>query len=146
MSPELITKYNVPGPRYTSYPTVPYWQDNTFNKSKWIESVQQSFKESNDRDGISLYIHLPFCESLCTFCACTKRITQNHNVEDPYIDSVIAEWKIYVSLLSGNIRIQQIHLGGGTPTFFSPLNLQRLIKAVLENAVLTYPSEQMHLF
>ncbi|HBZ38683.1 MAG TPA: coproporphyrinogen III oxidase, partial [Balneola sp.] len=61
---------NVAGPRYTSYPTVPYWDDNTFSIAKWKTSLQKSFNESNDNEGISLYIHLPFCESLCTFCGC----------------------------------------------------------------------------
>jgi oxygen-independent coproporphyrinogen-3 oxidase len=68
----LIDKYNIPGPRYTSYPTVPYWDESSFMPEKWFESVKKSFNESNDAEGISVYIHLPFCESLCTFCACHK--------------------------------------------------------------------------
>src|SRR5665213_2767682 len=81
----LIRKYNIPGPRYTSYPTVPYWDENSFSEEAWKKSVIKSFTESNDREGISLYIHLPFCENLCTFCACHKRITKQHAVELPYI-------------------------------------------------------------
>ena len=71
----LIRKYNVPGPRYTSYPTVPYWKSDTFDTDKWLASVATAFNESNDEEGISIYIHLPFCESLCTFCGCHKHIT-----------------------------------------------------------------------
>ncbi len=83
----LIQKYNIPGPRYTSYPTVPYWDNTTFSKEKWIETFKKSFIESNSDEGISVYIHLPFCESLCTFCACHKHITKRHEVEEDYIDT-----------------------------------------------------------
>jgi oxygen-independent coproporphyrinogen-3 oxidase len=92
MSLSLIQKYNIPGPRYTSYPTVPYWQDALFNEDAWKVSVTRSFNESNATEGISLYIHLPFCESLCTFCGCHKRITKRHEVEHPYILAVLKEW------------------------------------------------------
>jgi oxygen-independent coproporphyrinogen-3 oxidase len=63
----LIKKYNVPGPRYTSYPTVPYWNKEGISENDWIKTFQDSFKESNTNKGISIYIHLPFCESLCTY-------------------------------------------------------------------------------
>ena len=90
----LVQKYNIPGPRYTSYPTVPYWNMETFSGQKWKNSLKKSFDESNEREGISLYIHLPYCESMCTFCGCHKRITKQHNVETPYINSVLKEWKL----------------------------------------------------
>ena len=79
----LIQKYNVPGPRYTSYPTVPFWNEEKFTEQQWIHDLKETFKVSNQTDGISLYIHLPFCESLCTFCGCNKRITKRHEVESP---------------------------------------------------------------
>src|SRR5687768_9246479 len=81
----LIKKYDIPVPRYTSYPTMPYWDTASFTNEKWITAVKCSFDESNDTKGISLYIHLPFCESLCTYCACNTRITKNHKVEIIYI-------------------------------------------------------------
>ena len=130
----LIQKYNVPGPRYTSYPTVPYWDEPNFSITKWKETVQQSFLESNATEGISLYIHLPFCESLCTFCGCNKRITKRHDVEHPYIEAVLKEWELYCELLPKKPIIKEIHLGGGTPTFFSPENLERLINGLFETA------------
>lgn len=132
----LIQKYNVPGPRYTSYPTVPYWNEEDFSLSKWKETLIQSFTESNHVEGISLYIHLPFCESLCTFCGCNKRITKRHDVEHPYIDAVLKEWELYCELLPKKPIIKEIHLGGGTPTFFSPENLERLITGLFENAAI----------
>ncbi|WP_435413023.1 oxygen-independent coproporphyrinogen III oxidase [Psychroserpens mesophilus] len=131
MNTTLIQKYNIPGPRYTSYPTVPFWDEAQFTKQKWLETFKTSFAESNKEQGISLYIHLPFCESLCTFCACHKHITKRHSMEDTYIDAVLKEWRLYMNLMSSKPVIKEIHLGGGTPTFFSSENLSKLINGLL---------------
>ncbi|WP_345277762.1 oxygen-independent coproporphyrinogen III oxidase [Litoribaculum gwangyangense] len=136
MSSSLINKYNVAGPRYTSYPTVPYWNQETFSLNSWKSSLIQSFNESNANEGISLYIHLPFCESMCTFCGCTKRITKQHSVESIYINAVLKEWSLYMELFNARPIIKELHLGGGTPTFFSPENLNRLITGILRRAKL----------
>jgi len=127
----LSDKYNVPVPRYTSYPTMPYWDNQTFSEKLWKRSVQLSFDESNAESGISLYIHLPFCENLCTYCGCNTRITKNHQVEGPYIAAVLKEWEMYKSLFKDVPIIRELHLGGGTPTFFSAGNLQKLICGLL---------------
>jgi len=134
MSSFLVNKYNVAGPRYTSYPTVPYWDENTFSLNSWKSSLIKSFNQSNAKEGISVYIHLPFCESLCTFCGCNKRITKQHNVESPYITAILKEWDLYLALFDEKPIIKEMHLGGGTPTFFSPANLKRLINGILLNA------------
>ncbi|GIM55507.1 oxygen-independent coproporphyrinogen III oxidase [Capnocytophaga cynodegmi] len=134
MAISLIQKYNVAGPRYTSYPTVPYWDNLSFSKEKWIESLQKSFAESNHSEGISIYIHLPFCESLCTFCGCHKRITKRHEVEIPYVDAVLKEWKFYLDILGERPLIKEVHLGGGTPTFFKPKELKRLLEGIFDTA------------
>ncbi|GJQ08149.1 oxygen-independent coproporphyrinogen III oxidase [Capnocytophaga cynodegmi] len=134
MAISLIQKYNVAGPRYTSYPTVPYWDNLSFSNEKWIESLQKSFAESNHSEGISIYIHLPFCESLCTFCGCHKRITKRHEVETPYVDAVSKEWKLYLDILGEQPLIKEVHLGGGTPTFFKPKELKRLLEGIFETA------------
>ena len=126
---DLVTKYNKAVPRYTSYPTVPYW-DNNLTEEKWIDHIQKAFIKYN-ADGISLYIHLPYCESLCTYCACNTRITVNHKVELPYIESVLKEWQLYLNQFQGKPLIKEIHLGGGTPTFFSPENLTYLLSNIL---------------
>ena len=131
----LVQKYNVAGPRYTSYPTVPYWDEGHFNMDAYKKNLKASFATSNGIDGISLYIHLPFCESLCTFCGCNKRITRRHEVESPYIAAVLEEWDLYVNLLGEKPVIKEIHLGGGTPTFFSPENLRLLIEGLFKNAI-----------
>ncbi|APD06336.1 coproporphyrinogen dehydrogenase [Flavobacteriaceae bacterium UJ101] len=132
---DLIKKYNIPGPRYTSYPTVPYWDEENFTVEGWIETMQQSFTESNQSEGISLYLHMPYCESLCTFCACNKRITKQHSVEEPYIERMMKEWQMYLDLLPEKPVIKELHLGGGTPSFFSPENLQRLLEFILGTSV-----------
>jgi oxygen-independent coproporphyrinogen-3 oxidase len=135
MNTELTRKYNVPGPRYTSYPTVPYWDENGITVKDWKSTLNNSFLGSY-ADGISLYIHLPFCESMCTFCGCHKQITKRHDVEDPYIKTTLKEWQLYLDVLPLTPQIRQIHLGGGTPTFFSPSNLERLISGILDQAEL----------
>ena len=144
----LIDKYNIPGPRYTSYPTVPYWENENFTSEKWQSTVIRAFNESNAEEGISIYIHLPFCENLCTFCACHKRITKQHSVETPYLESVLKEWNLYLDLFSQSAisnqqsaeqkaecgkqkaKLKELHLGGGTPTFFSPENLKILLEGI----------------
>jgi oxygen-independent coproporphyrinogen-3 oxidase len=130
----LIQKYNIPGPRYTSYPTVPFWDKKGIALDDWEQSTIKAFKESNDSEGISLYIHLPFCESLCTFCACHKRITKRHSVEEPYMETVLKEWDLYCNLLKDRPKIREIHLGGGTPTFFSSESLKKLINGIFIRA------------
>ena len=130
----LVQKYNVPGPRYTSYPTVPFWDVNTFSGKKWEATVKKSFHASNSLTGISLYIHLPFCENMCTFCGCHKRITKRHDVELPYIKSILKEWSLYRAMFDEKPVIKELHLGGGTPTFFSPEHLVFLIEGILRHA------------
>ncbi|MBS3737994.1 oxygen-independent coproporphyrinogen III oxidase [Mesohalobacter halotolerans] len=125
----LITKYNVAGPRYTSYPTVPYWGDESFSYNRWLSTVRDS---AILQKPISLYIHLPFCESLCTFCACNKRITKRHLVEQPYIKALLKELDLYTNIYGFKLTVKDIHLGGGTPTFFSPENLAKLLQGILE--------------
>ena len=137
----LIRKYNVPGPRYTSYPTVPYWDKEGITYKSWIKSFQKSFHESNQSEGISIYIHLPFCERLCTFCGCHKRITKRHSVEGSYISTVLKEWQLYLDQFSEAPNIKELHLGGGTPTFFSAENLKTLIEGIFEKAAVLPKAE-----
>ncbi len=130
----LLKKYQVAAPRYTSYPTVPYWETGAFHESEWLEGLGPSFASLNGEDGISLYIHLPFCERLCTYCGCNKYITVNHDHEIPYINTILEEWRLYLEHFPERPRIREVHLGGGTPTFFSPANLTRLLNAIFETA------------
>ncbi len=131
MDYRLVEKYNVAVPRYTSYPTVPLWENSDLSGKRWMDKVLETFEQD---DEISLYIHLPYCESLCTYCGCNKHITKNHLVEEPYVNAVLKEWKMYTGRFPKKAKIREIHLGGGTPTFFSPENLSRLIKGIIEEA------------
>lgn len=133
---QLIKKYDVPVPRYTSYPTVPCWDTESFTTQGWWDAVERCFGESNSTKGISLYIHLPFCESLCTYCACNTRITKNHAVEEKYIAALLSEWAMYKKHFKETPVIREIHLGGGTPTFFNSGNLARLIKSLIAGCVI----------
>ena len=128
----LLAKYNVPVPRYTSYPTVPIWQEN-IDIQQWKDTFSNDYKAAK---GISLYIHLPFCESMCTYCGCNKKITTNHSVEEDYLNAVLKEWQLYTQLMDEKPVIRELHLGGGTPTFFSPENLERLLSGILTSAVI----------
>lgn len=129
---DLLDKYNVPVPRYTSYPTVPYWHDG-IAVDKWERNFSAQFSSGNGT--LSLYIHLPFCESLCTYCGCNKKITTNHSVEVEYINALLAEWKLYRQLMPSTPVVGELHLGGGTPTFFSTQHLQLLIDTILKDCI-----------
>lgn len=126
---QLAAKYATNGPRYTSYPPVPMWDDATFSPAAWEQRLIAAVEAAPGRR-ISLYVHLPYCESLCTFCGCNRQITKKHEVETPYIQAVLDEWAYWRSRLP-TPAIAELHLGGGTPSFFSPANLARLIDGLL---------------
>lgn len=126
MTGDLFAKYDVPVPRYTSYPTVPEWR-LTPTPEQWIESLAAAVERPDAT--LSLYVHLPFCESLCTFCGCNTVITRDHGRARPYIDLVLRELDTYlarVPMLAAR-PVCQMHLGGGTPTFLSPELLGELL-------------------
>lgn len=126
---ELIQKYNRQGPRYTSYPPVPFWV-NAPKEDAWIGHLKESYQEDV---GVDLYVHVPFCESLCYYCGCNRTITKNHDVEDPYLEALLREWSLYKEKLGFTPKVNSLHFGGGTPTFLSPQNLNTLITSLLEN-------------
>lgn len=131
---KLIHKYNIPVPRYTSYPTAPVWGEELDAYEELIDIVRDVFHTTNKDKGISIYIHIPYCEKLCTFCACHRIITKNHKVEAPYIAALLTEWKRYLSILPERPIVRELHLGGGTPTFFSSMNLRYLISEIMKGA------------
>ena len=139
MKNDLIKKYNVPGPRYTSYPTVPYW-DLSPTPEQWIEELKKSISAATAQNtGAAIYVHVPFCESLCTYCGCNTRITRNHAVSNPYITTVLKEFHLYREKLGiqGNVLLSELHLGGGTPTFLTPNELTDPLKGILSHCTLT---------
>lgn len=127
MKLSLLAKYDKSSPRYTSYPTVPYWEQAP-SQAKWMREVRHRMRGNRET---SLYIHLPFCEQLCTYCGCNKRITVNHGVEQPYLESLLKEWQLYLDNFPFKPILKELHLGGGTPTFFSPKNLGTLLEGIL---------------
>lgn len=140
---ELLKKYDVPGPRYTSYPTILHWE-TTPTPEEWIESVARGLDEiEREASGAAVYIHIPFCRSLCTYCGCNSRITQNAAVGDPYVNAVLKEWELYLHALRREepILLAEMHLGGGTPTFLSPAELERMIGGILKDTRRTADSE-----
>jgi oxygen-independent coproporphyrinogen III oxidase len=135
VNPLLVRKYNRPLPRYTSYPTIPFWKEK-LDIADWQKCFTEKFAEQNHVNGISLYIHLPFCETLCTYCGCNKKITTNHKVEEEYLEVIEKEWNLYRKLMKQVPVVREIHLGGGTPTFFSPKNLKRLLETIFKTSIL----------
>ncbi len=117
---ELIPKYDRPGPRYTSYPTAPVWTDE-FGEAEFVDALGRAV----NRD-LSLYVHIPFCERLCSFCACNRVITQDHNVADPYLDALEIEADRVANAIGGTRKSVQLAIGGGTPTFLTPSELSRM--------------------
>jgi oxygen-independent coproporphyrinogen-3 oxidase len=134
-SEQLLRRFNAAVPGYTSYPNINQWEPDSFNVDRWKGSVKMIFRETVSSNGMSLYVHLPFCESLCTYCGCNTRITVNHAVEEPYIEAILSEWHIYLKLFSARPIISELHLGGGTPTFFSGENLVELIRGLKADSV-----------
>lgn len=129
---ELLAKYDAPVPRYTSYPTVPYW-DQSPTVEEWLGFLKQSFREATTT--WAMYIHIPFCETLCTFCGCNTTITRNHDREEPYKELMLKEWQLYLDAVP-EIRqkpLRQLHLGGGTPTFFAARHLGDLVQRILKD-------------
>lgn len=132
---ELFTKYDIPAPRYTSYPTVPYWEQAP-EAAVWIQHLTETLRSSDS--SWSMYLHTPFCESLCTFCGCNTIITKDHKRSEPYVDLLLAEWKIYLQKVPHlkTRPLKHMHIGGGTPTFLSADELTRLLKGILADVQL----------
>ena len=118
---EFLNKYNRPGPRYTSYPTAPVWQED-FGP----DDLEQAFREAGATTPVSLYMHLPFCESLCLFCACNVVIQKDKSIALPYLGSLKREIAHVSRFVSRERPVIQFHWGGGTPTYLSPAQMQDL--------------------
>jgi oxygen-independent coproporphyrinogen-3 oxidase len=122
ISPELLGKYNQPGPRYTSYPTAPEW-DETFGAVELL----QAFDQANSKAApLSLYFHIPFCNSLCLYCGCNVVINKNHEVAIPYLAHLKREIDRVSSQVDPTREVKQLHWGGGTPTYLSSGQIEEL--------------------
>ena len=126
---EFLAKYNRPGPRYTSYPTAPVWND-AFGPAD-LERVHQEAERA--RTPVSLYMHIPFCESLCLFCACNVVIQKNKSVAPPYLEVLKREMERVSRSVSKNRPVVQFHWGGGTPTYLTPEQIEDLFAFTKEH-------------
>ncbi len=140
---DLLRKYDVAGPRYTSYPTILYWNTEP-TPGRWLESTRQSLQLAEvGGTGAAIYVHVPFCRSLCTYCGCNSRITCSTSVGKTYVRSVLKEWELYRQQLGrvAPIPLSELHLGGGTPTFLTAGELDALISGILEHTRQTPDAE-----
>lgn len=124
-----MEKYDRQGPRYTSYPPVPFWKDAP-GENEWITHLSANY---NSNEGVDLYVHVPFCEKLCYYCGCNKVITRSHDGEDSFVELLLHEWKIYCERMGFEPAINSLHFGGGTPTFLSAPNLEKIIVGLVKN-------------
>ncbi len=124
VTPEILDRYNVAGPRYTSYPTAPEWSDS-FNVTDFEEALDQSNKTIPERP-LSLYMHIPFCDRLCLFCGCNVVINKNHEVLLPYLKAL--EWEIdqIAAKVDHSRPVVQFHWGGGSPTYLNASQMEQL--------------------
>src|SRR4030095_13847455 len=124
LSVDCLNKYNRPGPRYTSYPTAPEWNDN-FGES----NLRAAFREANLKPipaPLSLYFHIPFCESLCLYCGCNVVINKRHEIALPYLEHLKQEIDWVSAEVDQTRPVEQLHWGGGTPTYLSPSQIEGL--------------------
>ena len=124
-NPELVKRYDLAGPRYTSYPTAVQFHEG------FDETLYRRFVAASNDDLIpaplSLYVHLPFCHSLCYYCACTKKITRHAEHGVRYLESLAQEIRLQAELFDHDREVTQLHFGGGTPTFFDDIQLEQLM-------------------
>lgn len=121
ISPDFLTRYDVPGPRYTSYPTVPTW-----TSALTPERYAAVLGASDPGEPIALYVHIPFCRSMCAYCGCNVVISQQSGRADRYLDTLEKELALVCEALGARRTVRVLHLGGGTPTFLTPAQLTRL--------------------
>jgi len=133
LPPELLQRYDVPGPRYTSYPTADRFVE-AFGEQDYRQAlVQRRQGVASRRLPLSLYVHVPFCESLCYYCACNKIITKHHDKALTYLDYLEREVALHVDHMGTGHAVSQLHLGGGSPTFLNDQELERLLAMLRES-------------
>ena len=125
----LLRRFDVPGPRYTSYPTADRFVD-AFGPAQYRQALAQRASAGAAGGGLSVYVHVPFCESVCYYCGCNKVVTRQHDKALPYLDALERELALQVEVLGRGQTLTQLHFGGGTPTFLSDPELERLMHAL----------------
>ncbi len=128
VSPELLSRFDVPGPRYTSYPTADRFVE-AFTELDYVQALEQR-RAGSMALPLSLYVHVPFCESVCYYCACNKVITKHHERAAEYLRYLSREMELQVQHFGQGHSVSQLHLGGGTPTFLSDAELEDLMSMI----------------
>jgi oxygen-independent coproporphyrinogen-3 oxidase len=136
---DLLRKYDRPGPRYTSYPTAPQFSKD-FGASQFLEEIRRTNQQDNPRN-LSLYFHIPFCDTLCYFCGCTMVISRNRRRIREYVEYMIQEMQLISPLVRPDRRVEQLHWGGGTPTYLDPEEIRLLFAGIRENFDFTPDAE-----
>jgi oxygen-independent coproporphyrinogen-3 oxidase len=127
LTPELLSRFDVAGPRYTSYPTADRFVE-AFTSKDLQDALDVRLHGIGPKNRpLSLYVHIPFCESLCYYCACNKIITKHHERAAPYLGYLAKEVELYTTAMGKGQSVSQLHLGGGTPTFFNDAELRELM-------------------
>ena len=127
LTPDLLTRFDVPGPRYTSYPTADRFVE-AFSQTDLLQALDlRNHGLGQKNRPLSVYVHIPFCESLCYYCACNKIITKHHEKAAPYLRYLAKEIELYTAAVGMGQSLSQLHLGGGTPTFLSNDELRELM-------------------
>jgi oxygen-independent coproporphyrinogen-3 oxidase len=133
ITPQLLARFDVPGPRYTSYPTADRFVE-AFGEAEYVQALQQrQLGTVGKQPPLSLYVHIPFCESLCYYCACNKIITQHKERAAEYLLYLGKEVELHTQHLGRGQAVSQLHLGGGTPTFMSDEELGQLMAMLREH-------------
>ncbi len=125
-TPELLRRFDVAGPRYTSYPTADRFVE-AFGAADYAAALVQR-RDGPSKSPLSVYVHIPFCESLCYYCACNKIITKHHDRAKSYLQYLQREIALHLDVLGPGHPVSQVHLGGGTPTFLSDEELEALMQ------------------
>lgn len=128
--PELLRRYDRPGPRYTSYPTAPHFHES-FRGDQLRRSLAASQVRQPSRP-LSLYVHVPYCANPCFYCGCNRVITRDVSRGAPYVQRVLREADLWAPLIDGRRRVVQLHLGGGTPNFLAPALIRELVDGLRE--------------
>ena len=123
--PQLLARLDKNGPRYTSYPTADRYHGG-FGEREYRQALRQR-REASPVEPLSLYVHIPFCDSVCYYCACNKVVTRHHDRAARYLDALAREISLHVAELGQGVPVSQLHFGGGTPTFLSDDELERLM-------------------
>jgi len=129
VSPDLLRQMDLQGPRYTSYPTADRFVE-AFGETDYVQALEQRRSGPARASALSLYVHIPFCESLCYYCACNKIVTRHHERAQPYLRYLNRELDLHLAHLGSGQTLSQLHLGGGTPTFLSDEELRNLMAMI----------------